>query len=230
MTEINIALDRSVLMIVKRLADIVLSLALLVLTLPIIAAAAILVKAKIGSPIIFKQERPGLDMKPFWIYKFRTMTNDRDWHGNMLSDEVRLTPVGAWLRRHSIDELPQLFNVLKGNMSLVGPRPLLMRYLPYFNEREKKRFLVKPGITGLAQIAGRTHMAWNERLELDSLYTESRSLALDIDIILKTIVKVYRKEVYVEVTEGRLPDLDSERANMPNSSLKGATSIEGSYR
>jgi lipopolysaccharide/colanic/teichoic acid biosynthesis glycosyltransferase len=204
---------RGVAMFVKRFLDITASLVLLFLTSPIIVFFALLIRIKMGSPILFKQERPGLGMKPFHIYKFRTMTNEHNRNGDLLSDQLRLTSFGALLRKYSIDELPQLFNVLKGDMSLVGPRPLLMRYLPYFKEKEKKRFLVRPGITGLAQLAGRTHLAWDERLGKDCEYVENWSIMLDMEIMLRTIVSVYRKDGYVEVNEGRLPDLDTERSS-----------------
>lgn len=195
----------------KRLFDISVSFILLFILLPIIVCTAILIRMKMGSPVLFKQERPGRHMKPFQIYKFRTMSDKRDNSGKLLPDEKRLTGVGSLLRKFSIDELPQLLNVLKGEMSLIGPRPLLMRYLPYFTETEKERFQVRPGITGLAQISGRNGLPWNERLTLDVEYVKGWSLRKDINILLLTLRKVWLREGFIEVTEFRQNDLDTER-------------------
>ena len=151
---------------------------------------AFLVRVRLGSPVLFKQERPGLREKPFAILKFRTMTDARDQDGSLLPDAQRLTRLGAFLRKTSMDELPELFNVLKGDMSLVGPRPLLTGYLPYYTERERLRHRVRPGITGLSQISGRNYLPWDERLEMDAWYVENVSLGLDLQIIFKTIREV----------------------------------------
>lgn len=178
----------------KRLLDLGCSLILLILLSPLIFFTAVLVKAKLGSPVIFKQMRPGLNEKPFYLYKFRTMTDEQDCHGNPLSDKVRLTPAGQFLRKYSLDELPQLINVLKGDLSLVGPRPLLMEYLPLYTEEQAKRHLVKPGITGWAQINGRNSLSWEEKFRMDLWYVENHNVILDIKILLMTIIKVIKTE------------------------------------
>jgi sugar transferase EpsL len=178
----------------KRLLDLALTIPALILFAPLLALLALLVRLKLGSPVLFRQQRPGLHGQPFTILKFRTMTNDRDDQGNLLPDAERLTPFGRFLRNTSLDELPELFNVLKGEMSLVGPRPLLMRYQPYFTDTERVRFLVRPGITGWAQIHGRSTVPWDERLAYDVWYYENCTLFLDIKIGLMTIGKVLRRE------------------------------------
>lgn len=198
----------------KRIFDILVSFVLLLLMSPVMLGAALLIRIRMGSPVLFVQERPGLHARPFRIYKFRTMIDKRDLSGNLLSDEERLTGTGALLRKCSIDELPQLFNVLNGDMSLVGPRPLLMKYLPYFTETEKARFRVRPGITGLAQISGRNALPWNERLVLDVDYVKNRSFRLDMVILIRTLRKVLVREGFIEVTEFRQNDLDAERKSM----------------
>lgn len=173
---------------------------------------AILVRYKLGSPVLFKQQRPGLHGKPFYLYKFRTMTEERDENGELLPDHLRLTPFGKFLRKFSLDELPQLYNILKGDMSFVGPRPLLMKYLPYYTDREKKRHNVRPGITGLAQVSGRNNLGWDERLELDVKYVENYSFWLDIKIIFLTIKKVLKSEDVVIDPRSTMKDLDEERS------------------
>lgn len=178
----------------KRALDIACSSAALVLLSPIMAGTALLVYTKLGSPVLFKQERPGKDEKIFRLYKFRTMTDEKDKDGNLLPDEVRLTKFGKMLRSTSLDELPELFNILKGDMSIVGPRPLLVRYLPRYNERQKKRHTVRPGITGLAQVSGRNAISWQERFELDVQYTEQITLINDIKILFKTVGTVLSRE------------------------------------
>lgn len=161
-------------------------------------AAALLVRIWMGSPVLFKQLRPGLHEKPFAVLKFRTMTDAYDKNGKVLPDDERLTSLGAILRKTSIDELPELFNVIKGEMSIVGPRPLFMEYLPYYTEREHLRHSVRPGITGLSQISGRNYLPWNERLEMDIKYIENISFLNDIEIIFKTIFQVLKaKDVAV---------------------------------
>lgn len=155
---------------------------------------ALFVRIKLGSPVLFTQERPGKDEKIFRLYKFRTMTNERDESGNLLPDEVRLTKFGRFLRAASLDELPEFFNVLRGDMSLIGPRPLLVRYLPLYNEKQRRRHAVRPGLSGLAQCSGRNLLTWEERFDLDVEYVEHVSLTLDISIVLKTIRGVMRHE------------------------------------
>ena len=171
----------------KRLLDVVLSSAALLLSWPLIALVALLVRLRLGTPVLFRQERPGLQGRPFHIVKFRSMTNERGPDGTLLPDGERLTPLGRFLRRTSLDELPELWNVLRGDMSLVGPRPLLFRYLPYFSEREATRLLVRPGITGLAQVSGRNFLGWDRRLELDAHYVETNSMGLDLRILIRTV-------------------------------------------
>ncbi len=179
---------------IKRLFDLIVSTILLVVLSPIIAATAILVRFKLGSPIVFKQQRPGQHGVPFYVYKFRTMTSEKDSLGNLLPDHLRLTAFGSLMRKFSLDELLQLVNVVKGELSLIGPRPLLMEYLPLYNEEQAKRHLVKPGITGWAQIHGRNAVSWEERFERDVWYVENQSLALDFKILLLTVKKVIRSE------------------------------------
>ena len=157
----------------KRLIDFILSLIALIILSPILLILAILVRIKLGSPIIFKQKRPGLDEKIFILYKFRTMTDAKDEHGNLLPDEIRLTKFGKLLRSTSLDELPELFNILKGDMAIVGPRPLLVRYLPLYNDHQKHRHDVRPGFTGWAQCNGRNAISWEEKFDLDVYYTSS---------------------------------------------------------
>lgn len=161
---------------------------------PILLFFALLIRVKIGSPVIFCQIRPGLNEEPFKLIKFRTMSNQYDTKGNLLNDSERLTSFGRWLRKTSIDELPELLNVLKGDMSLVGPRPLLMEYLSLYNKQQKKRHVVLPGITGWAQINGRNNISWDEKLNLDVWYVDNRSFWLDIKIILMTIKKVIARD------------------------------------
>lgn len=199
---------------IKRCMDILLSTFLLIIFSPIMLLIAILVYINLGSPVIFKQLRPGLHGKPFYIYKFRTMKDLRDENGNLLPDEQRLTRFGAFLRSTSLDELPELINVLKGDMSLVGPRPLLMEYLPFYTEREKLRHSVKPGITGWAQINGRNLLSWNERLEMDVWYVENWSILLDIKILFLTVIAVLNKKGLIVNPRSVMLDLDEERSQI----------------
>ncbi len=178
----------------KRLLDVIFSIVLLVLLSPVMIVLAILVRLKLGSPILFKQPRPGLNGKIFTLYKFRTMTDERDEKGNLLPDEKRLTKFGKFLRSTSLDELPELFNVLKGDMSLVGPRPLLVEYLELYDDFQKRRHEARPGITGLAQVSGRNELPWEERFKLDVYYVDNISFWLDLKIIFLTIKKVLTKE------------------------------------
>ena len=178
----------------KRILDFIAALLLLILFSPIMLWAAWRIRRELGSPVLFTQARPGLNAKIFKIYKFRTMSDERDANGNLLPDELRLKGFGAKLRASSIDELPQLFNVLKGDMSFIGPRPLLVEYLPLYSPRQASRHSVRPGITGLAQVNGRNDISWAAKLEYDALYAENLSFLLDIKIALLTIKKVLKKE------------------------------------
>ena len=179
---------------IKRCVDFILALIAIIVLCSVLAIVAILVRCKLGAPVLYKQQRPGLDERVFTIYKFRTMTDERDENGNLLPDEKRLTKFGKILRATSLDELPEFFNVLKGDMSFVGPRPLLVQYLPLYNERQKLRHTVRPGITGYAQVSGRNSISWEEKFELDVQYVENISASLDIRIFLKTIKYVILRE------------------------------------
>lgn len=180
--------------VTKRIFDIIVSLIGLVLLAPIIVVTAALIRIKIGSPVLFKQQRPGTNTKPFYLYKFRSMLDKRDEQGVLLSNMERLTPLGRLLRKLSVDELPQLWNVLIGEMSLVGPRPLLMNYLPLYNSRQALRHKVRPGITGWAQVNGRNSISWEEKFEHDVWYVENQSFWLDIKILFLTVKKVIKSE------------------------------------
>ena len=171
---------------IKRIFDFVVSLQLIIGLLPAIAVVALLVRWRLGSPVVFRAIRPGLNGKPFCMYKFRTMTNERDDEGRPLPDKDRVTPLGEILRRLSLDELPQLINVIKGDMSLVGPRPLAMEYLPLYNLEQVRRHHVKPGITGWAQVNGRSSISWTEKFKLDVWYVDHRSFSLDLRILFLT--------------------------------------------
>lgn len=178
----------------KRTLDITVSFAALIVSAPVILGTAIVINRKIGKPIFFKQMRPGKDEKPFEILKFRTMTEKRDINGELLPDKDRMTKTGDFIRKTSIDELPQLINVLKGDLSLVGPRPLLMGYLPLYTEEQRKRHLVKPGITGWAQVNGRNAISWEEKFKLDVWYVENQSFKLDMFILYKTVMNVIKRK------------------------------------
>lgn len=179
---------------IKRLFDITASAVALVILSPVYAITAYKVSKNLGSPVLFRQTRPGLNGKPFEMIKFRTMKDAIDSEGNPLPDSERLTSFGQALRNSSLDELPGLWNVLKGDMSLVGPRPLLMEYLPLYNETQKRRHLVRPGITGYAQVNGRNAIGWDKKFELDTWYVDNQSLWLDIKILFKTVKKVIVKD------------------------------------
>lgn len=174
--------------------DFILSLIAIIVLSPIFLIVALLVKIKLGSPMIFKQQRPGLNEKIFTMYKFRTMTDERDENGELLPDSVRLTKFGKFLRSTSLDELPELFNILKGDMSIVGPRPLLVQYLPLYNDHQKRRHEVRPGLTGLAQVNGRNAISWEEKFDLDVRYVDNVSFIGDWKIIFLTIKKVFIRE------------------------------------
>jgi len=178
----------------KRLFDIFVSSIVLLIMLPIIGITAILVRVKLGTPIVYKQQRPGLNGAPFVVYKFRTMTDEKDSLGQLLPDHIRLTPFGSFLRKFSLDELLQLINVVRGDLSLVGPRPLLMEYLPLYTEEQARRHQVRPGITGWAQINGRNAISWEEKFALDVWYVENWSILLDLKILFQTFLKVVRPE------------------------------------
>lgn len=194
---------------VKRFFDIVLSgLALLILS-PVFLVVALLVRSRLGSPVIFRQERPGYGEKIFTLCKFRTMTDERDENGELLPDSVRLTAFGSFLRSTSLDELPELWNIFRGDMSIIGPRPLLVGYLPYYTERERLRHTVRPGLTGLAQVSGRNFIAWDDRLEKDVEYVEHLTFFTDLKILWKTVTVVLKKEdvaVETDSVEGYLWD------------------------
>lgn len=179
---------------IKRPVDFVCALGGIIVLSPVLLITAGLVKLKLGSPVIFKQERPGLNEKIFTLYKFRTMTDEKDENGNLLPDEIRLTEFGKWLRSTSLDELPELFNILKGDMAIVGPRPLLVKYLDRYDEKQRHRHDVRPGITGYAQVNGRNTVNWEKRFEMDVWYTQHISLQRDMRIISKTIQTVLKRE------------------------------------
>lgn len=178
----------------KRLFDVTAAAGGIICISPVLAVIALVVRKKLGSPVIFKQTRIGQYGEPFEIYKFRSMTDERDAAGNLKSDEERLTNTGSFLRKYSLDELPQLFNVLKGDLSLVGPRPLLMQYLKLFNKEQMKRHMIKPGITGWAQVNGRNELSWQEKFDMDVWYVENRSFRLDIKILYMTIRDLFKRK------------------------------------
>ena len=171
-----------------------LAFVLVLLLSPLILTIALAVRLRLGGAVLFSQQRPGLHGRPFQLVKFRTMTQCRDSDGALLPDERRLTPFGQWLRRSSLDELPELFNILRGDMVFVGPRPLLMEYLPLYSHEQARRHLVRPGLTGWAQVQGRNSLSWVDKFQLDVWYVENRSLALDLWIVWLTIVTVSRRE------------------------------------
>lgn len=179
---------------IKRLLDIVLSGGALIVLSPVLLVTAILVRAKLGSPVIFCQERPGKDEKIFRLYKFRSMTDEKDEQGNLLPDDVRLTKFGKLLRSTSLDELPELWNILKGDMSIVGPRPLLVKYLPLYNQEQRRRHDVRPGLTGWAQANGRNAISWEEKFRLDVWYVQNVSFAVDVKTVFLTIKGVFRRD------------------------------------
>ena len=197
----------------KRIIDFTLSLIALIVLSPIILITAILVRIKLGSPVIFKQKRPGLNEKIFTLYKFRTMTDKKDENNILLSDEIRLTKFGKLLRTLSLDELPQLVNILKGDMSIIGPRPLLIEYLDRYNTKQKKRHDVRPGLTGLAQVNGRNSISWEEKFKNDVEYTERITFVDDLKILFKTVKVVFKKvgiseknSVTMTVFKGKISD------------------------
>lgn len=192
----------------KRPLDVVCALLALTVFCWLYALVAVLVRVKLGSPVLFTQPRPGKDEKIFKLYKFRTMTDERDEKGELLPDEVRLTKFGKLLRATSLDELPETFNILRGDMSVVGPRPLLVRYLPYYTNDERHRHDVRPGLTGNAQIHGRNYLMWNERLDMDVQYAKHITFFGDAKIVFQTIIKVIKRS---DIAEKRIPPLDQVR-------------------
>lgn len=178
----------------KRIMDLALVIPGIAVTLPVLGAIALLVRVKLGSPVLFRQTRPGLHGKPFTMYKFRTMTDARDAEGNLLPDEERLPPFGKLLRSTSLDELPELINVLKGEMSLVGPRPLLMEYLERYSPEQARRHEVRPGVTGWAQVNGRNAISWEERFRMDVWYVDHAGILLDLKILWKTVIAVVKRD------------------------------------
>ena len=201
---------------IKRLFDILSSFSVLLIFSPILLIVALMVRVNLGAPVIFKQARPGKDEKIFYMYKFRSMSDARDEAGNLLPDSERLTKFGRLLRSSSLDELPELFCILKGDMSLIGPRPLTVAYLPYYTEEERVRHSVRPGLTGLAQVNGRNNLSWEERFAYDIEYVKNISLKMDISILLKTVGKVLKSEDIVVCGENQLRDFDVERKEKLN--------------
>ena len=210
---------------IKRLLDIVISLVALVVLSPVLLVLAILVRCKLGAPVIFHQERPGYHEKIFKLCKFRTVTDERDEEGNLLSDSVRLTKFGRILRATSLDELPELWNILKGDMSIIGPRPLLISYLPYYTEEERLRHTVRPGLTGLAQVSGRNLLDWDKRFATDVTYVKNLTFAMDVKIFFLTIKKVFVREDievdtnqvegnFAEIRKARLEEAQKEEVNI----------------
>ena len=199
---------------IKRVMDVVLSGAALVVLSPVLLVTAALVRVKLGSPVVFCQERPGKNEKIFKLYKFRTMTDARDENGQLLPDEVRLTRFGCLLRSTSLDELPELWNIFKGDMSIVGPRPLLVEYLPYYNEDERHRHDVRPGLTGLAQVNGRNNLTWEQKFSFDLQYIRNISFVFDLKITFLTVKKVIccsNVEVDTQAVEGNLAKIRSNK-------------------
>jgi len=192
----------------KRFLDLIFGILLLTFFSWLYLIIAILVRVKLGSPILFTQERPGKNEKIFKLYKFRTMTDKRDENGELLPDKYRLTKFGKLLRASSLDELPEVFNIIKGDMSIIGPRPLLVKYLPFYKENERIRHQVRPGLTGLAQVNGRNYLMWDDRLALDIKYVEHISFVGDLNILLITVLKVIKKS---DVAEKRIIPLDQYR-------------------
>lgn len=200
---------------IKRTADFILALIAVIILSPVYIILALFVKGYLGSPILFCQERPGKDEKIFKMYKFRSMTDKKDENGNLLPDEIRLTKFGRFLRSTSLDELPELFNIIKGDMSIVGPRPLLVRYLPRYNDVQRHRHDVRPGLTGLAQVNGRNAISWEEKFKYDIEYVDNISLLLDIKIILQTVKKVFVRDGINQAGEATTREFMGNEGNQP---------------
>ena len=202
---------------IKRFFDIVSSLLAIIILSPVLVITSIFVRTKLGSPVLFKQERPGKDEKIFTLMKFRTMTDERDENGELLPDEFRLTKFGQFLRSTSIDELPELFNILKGDMSVIGPRPLLVRYLPRYNEHQHRRHEVRPGLSGWAQVNGRNTVSWEDKFNMDVEYVENYSMFMDIKILFMTIVNVLKHDGISSETSATMEEfmvLDAEKQDV----------------
>lgn len=198
---------------IKRPQDFLCALAATIVLSPVMLITAYLVRTKLGSPVIFKQERPGLDGKVFMLYKFRTMTDEKDEDGNLLPDEVRLTNFGKKLRSTSLDELPELFNILKGDMAVVGPRPLLVRYLPRYNAHQARRHEVRPGFTGYAQVNGRNSITWEDKFDKDVYYVDHVSFLGDWKIIFQTVKTVLKKEGISSDTSATMEEFMGTESN-----------------
>lgn len=211
---------------IKRFLDFMLSLIGIIVLSPILLILWILVRMKLGSPVLFHQERPGRHEKIFKLYKFRSMTDERDDQGNLLPDEVRLTKFGKILRSTSLDELPELFNILKGDMSLIGPRPLLVRYLPYYTDEERHRHDVRPGLTGLAQVNGRNALGWEDRFRYDLYYVEHLSFLLDLKIIGMTAGKVLKRSGTLSGADQTVADFDVYREEQRHQSVTNCSDME----
>lgn len=207
----------------KRLMDLVLTLASAPLWIPLLAVLAVLVRIKLGCPVLFRQRRPGRNGACFEIAKFRTMTDARDEKGTLLPDAVRLTTFGRWLRSTSLDELPELLNVLKGEMSLVGPRPLLIQYLGRYTKEQARRHEVPPGLTGWAQINGRNAISWEQKFALDVWYVDHRSLALDVRILALTLLKVIRRDGISAAGDATMPEFKGSGAALTGTTEKAGT-------
>lgn len=200
---------------IKRILDFLLSSIAILILSPVLLVLALLVRTKLGSPVLFHQERPGKDEKIFTLCKFRTMTDERDENGELLPDSVRLTKFGKFLRSTSLDELPELFNIWKGDMSIIGPRPLLVSYLPWYTEEERLRHTVRPGLTGLAQVSGRNFLDWDRRLAKDVEYVQNLSFGMDLKVLWLTVKVVFDRSEVAEdtsVSEGNLAQIRRERA------------------
>ena len=185
----------------KRWLDCFLAIMLFIAISPFLLILALVVRLNLGSPILFKQERIGKDEKPFVLYKFRTMTNKKDENGNLLPDKERMTKFGKFLRKTSFDELPELFNIIKGDMCVIGPRPLITRYLPYYTEKERHRHDVYPGLTGYSQVSGRNFLSWAKRFEMDLYYIERCNFFFDVKILVKTVIKVFSKKGIIDYSK-----------------------------
>jgi len=196
---------------IKRLLDVLLSGFALIVLSPVLLVTAILVRVKLGSPVIFHQDRPGRDGKIFRLYKFRSMTDERDEAGNLLPYEVRLTKFGKLLRATSLDELPELWNILKGDMSIVGPRPLLVKYLPLYNDEQRRRHDVRPGLTGWAQVNGRNAVSWEDKFRMDCWYVDHIGFLLDAKIVVMTALKVFRREGISSATAATMEEFKGSK-------------------
>jgi sugar transferase EpsL len=215
---------------IKRPFDVVAATVALIVFAPVMAVVAVLVRIRLGSPVLFRQTRPGLHGKPFELIKFRTMTNATDREGRLRSDEERLTPFGAFLRSTSLDELPEFLNVIKGEMSLVGPRPLLMQYLEIYTPDQARRHDVRPGITGLAQVCGRNATTWDDRLKFDTDYVDDHSFLGDLSIIIRTVTSVVKREGVTADGHATMPVFDGNEANasVPSNGSKASKASKAS--